>query len=967
MTQNTAPTSPKTGEDFYRETVFLPKTDFPMRGNLPEREPVFVKKWQDMDLYATLRTQSKGREKFILHIGPPFANGSMHLGHAVNNTLKDVINKSWQMMGRDAPMVMGWDCHGLPIEWKIEEKYRAAGKNKDDVDPVTFREECRAFARQWVNVQATDLQRIGVVGDFKDPYLTMSNHAEARIAGVIHNFAKNGGLYRGVKPVMWSVVEKTALADAEIEYKEHKSITVWVKFPVTAGNAHVPPGSSIVIWTTTPWTLPSNRAIATGPDIDYAVYTVDAVADDARVKPGETLVVAVELADDVREKAKITSWTAGPTFKGSDLSSIVCAHPLRGLGYDYNVPVLQADFVTDDTGTGFVHIAPSHGEDDFYLGKKAGLEITDNIDDAGVFRAHVPLFAGKPVYTDKGELGDANFAVIKAMDEVGGLLAKGTIKHDYPHSWRSKAPLIFRTTPQWFISMDQNDLRKKALQGIADTKWHPSAGANRIGSMIAGRPDWCISRQRLWGVPVAIFVDRKTGKILNDDAVYARITDLFEKEGADAWWSHPASDFLGTQYNPDDYEMVMDTADVWLDSGSTHTYVLHDRPELQFPADLYLEGSDQHRGWFHTSLLVSSGINGVAPYKNVLTHGFILDEKGYKMSKSLGNGIEPQEIMKQFGADILRLWAMTSDYSEDVRLGKTILNTTADMYRRIRNTFRFLLGALDGFTDGERLSNDELACAPELERLVLHWVADMDATIRADIQGYKYNDLIDRLHHFCAFDLSAFYFDIRKDRLYCDRPDLFERRATRTVMYILFEHLVKWFAPILSFTTEEAWEARPAIMAPGITSVHLMTFADVPTTWHNNTLAQKWNAVRDIRRVVTGAIEPHRGNKTIGSSLEAAPTIYLTPDRAAAIAGLDMAEICITSTATIGTGDAPADAFTLADVPGVAVVFVRATGQKCARCWKILDTVGQDPEYPDLSPRDADAVRYYIKNQSQAA
>jgi isoleucyl-tRNA synthetase len=955
-----------TGAEFYRTTVFLPKTDFPMRGNLPEREPITLKKWQDMDLYARLRQQSKGREKFILHIGPPYANGGMHLGHAVNNILKDLVNKSWQMTGYDAPMVMGWDCHGLPIEWKIEQQYREKGLDKDTIDPISFRKECRDFAAHWVGVQAGDLQRIGVVGDFKDPYLTMSNHAESRIAGEIHKFLKNGGLYRGVKPVMWSTVEKTALAEAEIEYQEHKSITIWIKFPVISSKNAELNDAQAVIWTTTPWTMPSNRGIAYGTDMTYAVYTVTELLPESRAVVGDRLILSTIRADEVKEKAKIANWTMGATFKGADLTGTICAHPLRGQGYEFNVPMLPADFVTDDAGTGLVHIAPSHGADDFYLGKDYGLEITDNVDDAGVFRDHVPLFAGKSVFTDKGEIGDGNFAVIKAMDEVSALLAKGTLKHEYPHSWRSKAPLIFRTTPQWFISMDTNDLRSKALAAIKATRWHPSQGENRITAMIEQRPDWCISRQRAWGVPIALFVNKKTGDVLKDDAVLKRITDLFEIEGADAWYTHPASDFLGNAYNANDYDQVMDIVDVWFESGSTHAFVLEDRPELRFPADLYLEGSDQHRGWFHSSLLVSCGTHGSAPYKNVLTHGFIMDEKGYKMSKSIGNGVEPQEVMKKYGADILRLWAVTSDYTSDARIGPTILDTTADMYRRIRNTFRFLLGALDGFNASEQLSAADLAKAPELERLMLHHIAELDRDVRACIKDYSYNRLIARLHNFCANELSAFYFDIRKDRLYCDRPDLFERRATRTVMALLLEHLCTWFAPILSFTTEEAWGLRPSCIQPKMDSVHLTTFAPVPATWFNDDLAAKWQKVRDIRRVVTGALEPPRKDNTIGSSLEAAPQIYMTAEIAATVGGIDWAEISITSSTTVAIGDPPAGAFTLPDVDGVGVVFTKAIGKKCERCWKILPTVGSDPEYPDLSPRDADAVRYHIKTQLAA-
>lgn len=953
-----------TNDEPYRGTVFLPKTDFPMRGNLPEREPAMAKKWADMDLYARLRDISKGREKFILHIGPPYANNPLHLGHAFNNSLKDAINKSWQMMGYDAPMVMGWDCHGLPIEWEIEKKYRAENKSKETVSPLAFREECRTYAMHWVKEHTQDLQRLGLVADFKNPYLTMTNHAEARIAGEIHKFLVNGGLYRGVKPVMWSAVEKTALAEAEVEYKEHKSITVWAAFPVIKGAGPVKPGTKMVIWTTTPWTLPSNRGIAYGPEMEYAVYTVTAVGEDSRAHVGDQFVFSTKLADDVRDKAKITEWTASPPFKGAAFSGMICAHPLRGHGYDFDVKVIPGTFVTDDTGTGLVHMAPAHGMDDYFAGLANGLEVTDNIDDSGVFRDHVPLFAGKPVFTDKGEMGDANFAVIKVMDEVGALLAKGTLKHEYPHSWRSKAPIMYRTTPQWFISMEKNDLRSKALAAIKATKWHPSMGENRISAMIEGRPDWCVSRQRAWGVPLSFFVHKETNAPLTDSKVLQRIVDTYEQEGSDAWYTRDNAYFLGAQHNPDDYEKVTDIIDVWFESGSTHGFTLEDRPELKWPADLYLEGSDQHRGWFHSSLLVSVGTRGTAPYKNVLTHGFTLDEKGYKMSKSAGNGIEPQEIFKKYGADILRLWVMTSDYSEDVRLGLNILNSTTDMYRRIRNTFRFLLGALDGFDDAERVPAAELKNAPELERYILHLIATLDTDMRADIRSYNYNKLVQRLHHFCASDLSAFYFDIRKDRLYCDRPDLFERRATRTVMAILLEHLCAWFAPVLSFTAEEAWAARPTCIAPGIDSVHLTNFPDVPSAWTDPGLAQQWSRVRDIRRVITGALEPKRADKTIGSSLEAAPVLYLSADEAKQFNSLDWAEIAITSSAVVVTTQPPADAFTLADVAGAAVVFNLATGKKCARCWKVLPTVGDDPDYPDLSPRDAEAVRWYKKNMS---
>jgi isoleucyl-tRNA synthetase len=695
--------------DKYRDTVFLPKTEFPMRGELPKNEPLLVKKWQQEKLYEKIRAASKGKKKWELHDGPPYANGNIHMGHALNKILKDVVVKSWQMMGYDSPYVPGWDCHGLPIEWKIEEKYREEGKDKDAVDKLTFRNECRAFAQHWVGVQSEQFQRLGVTGDWDNPYLTMKLESEAKIAAEIHKFALNGGLYRGAKPVMWSVVEKTALAEAEIEYKEHKSITVWVKFPIIA--AHYPHlvGASIVIWTTTPWTLPSNRAIACGPMMEYVLYTVTEVAEGARCKPGDKFVVANALAEDVRSNAKITAWESSWRGTAGGLVGTICAHPLRGQGYDFDVQVLQGEFVTQDTGTGFVHIAPGHGEDDFNLvvnhnavnrgNKAAQIEITDNVADDGKFREHVPLFAGLEVYTQKGEMGQGNFAVLKALDEAGALLAKGSIRHEYPHSWRSKAPLIFRTTPQWFIAMENEiKLREKSLKAIKDTNWIPAKGETRITAMIEQRPDWCISRQRAWGVPIALFVNKKTNEILKDKNVCDRIIDIFTKEGSDAWWARPAQDFLGKDYKADDYEQIFDIVDVWFESGSTHAFVLN-QPDSAYPvADMYLEGSDQHRGWFHSSLLESCGTRGVAPYKNVLTHGFVLDEKGYKMSKSDGNVVDPLEMMEVHGADIIRLWTMVSDYAEDIRIGKDTIKMTGDLYRRIRNSFRYLLGALDGFT-----------------------------------------------------------------------------------------------------------------------------------------------------------------------------------------------------------------------------------------------------------------------------
>jgi isoleucyl-tRNA synthetase len=956
-------------KDAYRQTVFLPKTEFPMRGELPKNEPDIVKRWQDIKLYDQIRTQSATRPKWTLHDGPPYANGNIHMGHAVNKILKDVVVKSWQMMGYDSSYIPGWDCHGLPIEWKIEEKYRDAGKDKDDVDKLTFREECRKFAAHWVGVQSAQFQRLGVTGQWNDPYLTMKLESEARIAAEIHKFALNGGLYRGRKPVMWSVVEKTALAEAEIEYKEHKSITIWVKFPVQKTNNKLIDNASIVIWTTTPWTMPSNRAIAYGESIPYAVYEVLAVGEGSKAKIGERLVLSEKLAPVVQKDSKITEWKNIGSITGKDLAGTITAHPLRGHkeaqgGYDYDVPLLAGEFVTEEAGTGFVHIAPSHGADDFYLylAHFGASEVPDNVSDDGKFRDHVPLFAGLEVYTQKGETGAGNFAVLKALDEAGGLLAKGSLRHEYPHSWRSKAPLIFRATPQWFISMDDamnagvnkgKKLRDIALQAIEDTRWVPAKGKTRINAMIAQRPDWCISRQRAWGVPIALFVDKKSGAILKDETVFTRIKDIFTREGSDAWWARPASDFLGPNYNADDFEQVFDIVDVWFESGSTHAFVLN-QPDSAYPvADLYLEGSDQHRGWFHSSLLESCGTRGVAPYKAVLTHGFVLDEKGHKMSKSLGNVVDPLVMMEQYGADILRLWTLTSDYAEDIRIGQDMLKTTADLYRRLRNTFRYLLGALDGFTSAERVT--DYAKMPELERLMLHHLAVMDHHVRNDIKNYEFGDLAQKLHLFCNNELSAFYFDIRKDRLYCDRPDLFERRATRTVMAHIFECLVTWLAPILSFTTEEAWMHRPAGVFDDAASVHLKTFPTIPAEWKNDALKDKWDQIITVRATVLKAIEPMRAQKTLGSSLEAQAVVTTNKNFEGALQGINMAEVCITSDFVIGYKFDQLDA-----------TIHKAEGCKCERCWKVLPEVGTDKTHPGLCLRCADAVNAFEKTQKAA-
>jgi isoleucyl-tRNA synthetase len=929
----------------YKSTLFLPKTDFPMRGSLPEREPEMLARWQKMDLYGLQREAAKGREKFILHDGPPYANGNLHIGHALNKILKDVINRSQQMLGRDANYVPGWDCHGLPIEWKIEERYRDAGKDKDEVPVAEFRKECRDFAADWIDIQSEEFQRLGVIGDWKAPYTTMTYAAEARIVQELGKFLMNGGLFRGEKPVMWSPVEKTALAEAEIEYHDHKSTQIWVRFPITKTSLPVLEGVAAVIWTTTPWTIPGNRAIAYGEGLSYVVVEVKAVDEGAVLVPGDKILVAESLRDGVLTAAKVTESSVIGTVIGSDLEGTLCRHPLAGQGYDFDVPLLPGDHVTEEDGTGLVHTAPGHGAEDFVVGQQFGIEVPHTVDGAGRFYDHVPLFAGDHVYKVDGKVADA-------LQQAGGLLAQDTLIHSYPHSWRSKAPLIFRATPQWFISMETNGLRDKALAAIEQTAFYPAGGRNRLRGMIANRPDWCVSRQRAWGVPITVFFDKKTGEPLRDQAVIDRIVVAVEEEGADCWFSSDPARFLGDDYNADDFEQVLDILDVWFDSGCTHSFVLEERDDLQSPASLYLEGSDQHRGWFHSSLLESCGTRGRAPYEGVLTHGFVLGGEGVKMSKSKGNVVSPQEVLKQYGADILRIWVVASDYSEDLKIGPDILKHQADAYRRLRNTLRYLLGNLDGFTPAERV---DVSAMPELERFILHRLSELDTLVRDACGEYDFHTMFTALHNFCAVDLSSFYFDIRKDTLYCDPVDDPDRRAARTVLDTLFSCLTAWLAPIICFTAEEAWLNRfPEQAEEG--SVHLRQFPEIPAEWRDDSLAAKWQGVRALRRVVTGALEVERAAKRIGSSLAAEATIYADGDKCAGLDGVDLAELCITSSARFGEGEAPEGAFVLEEAPGISVIVGTAEGEKCTRCWMVLPDVGTHGAHEAVCVRCAGAI-----------
>ncbi len=908
----------------YRPTVFLPATSFPMRGDLPKREPDLLARWGRIDLWNRTKAAMAGRPPFVLHDGPIYSNGHLHIGHALNRILKDVVMRAHRMAGEDVDYVPGWDTHGLPIEWKVEEEYRKSGRDKDAVPVLDFRDECRRYSAHWLAVQTDEFQRLGVVGDWAGRYATMDFGSEAAIAGEISKFLLNGALYRGLRPVMWSPVEKTALAEAEIEYHDRTSDTAFVRFPVLNGQGALA-GAAVVIWTTTVWTLPGNRALAYGPEIDYALVHVDSVDDGALARPGERLLIALALLPQVCAAAGIATHHVAHVYKGAELAGLVCAHPLRGQGYDHDAPMLSADYVTTEQGTGFVHIAPAHGEEDFLLGREHGIEVPEAVGPDGTYADWVPLFAGTHVFKAAAPVG-------AALEVAGGLLARGTLLHSYPHSWRSKAPVIYRATPQWFIRMDGPEaIRAKALEEIARINFVPEAGRTRLASMVAGRPDWCISRQRAWGVPIPVFVDRRTGEPLRDPDVVARITKAFTEEGADAWYSSPPGRFLGNDYDPDGYEQVMDIVDVWFESGSTHAFALEARGG-PWPADLYLEGSDQHRGWFQTSLLEAVGTRGRAPYKAVLTHGFVLDENGRKMSKSLGNVTAPQEVTDKLGADMLRLWVVNSDVSEDLRIGPEILKQQAELYRRLRNTLRWLLGSLDGFSDSERVPDSEM---PELERWVLHRLAELDQRMRRALSTHDWTGVYPEIHAFCSADLSAFYFDVRKDVLYCDAPASPRRRATRTVLDHLHRCLVAWLAPVLCFTAEEAWLAR---FPSEDDSVHLQMFPSIPAAWHDAALGERWAKIRESRGAVTTALEAARLEKLIGASLQA--TVTLPESYADLLDAEGWAEIGIVS----GT------AF------GEALVVQRAPGDKCARCWRVLPEVGQQAGHPALCLRCAGVV-----------
>ena len=966
----------------FRPTVFLPKTDFPMKAGLPQKEPGILARWQAEDIYRKVREARAGREKFILHDGPPYANGDMHIGHALNHILKDMVCRTQNLLGKDAPYVPGWDCHGLPIEWKVEEEYRKKKKNKDEVPPKEFRAECRAYAQKWVDVQREQLKRLGINGDWDNPYLTMDSQAEGTIVRELLKFAESGQLYRGAKPVMWSPVEKTALAEAEVEYEDIVSTQVDVAFEIVE-SPNVPQleGVYAVIWTTTPWTIPVNQALAYGPEVEYVVVTpAGSLSEliDKRLDSGPKFLVAQQLLGSFQARFEAVhgsnlTWNAGWSGKGSDLAGTIARHPMHALGgfFAKPRPMLPGDFVTIDSGTGLVHMAPDHGEDDFALCKAHGIEPVFAVLGDGKYREDWGWLGGQgSVINPKFNAPDG--PICSDLREAGGLLAASAdYKHSYPHSWRSKAKVIYRCTPQWFVPMDRAvspppsasptvplpvypaekqggsnpphfaqpngevadasaadggaTLREIAVQAIAQTRFVPEKGRNRIGAMVEGRPDWVLSRQRAWGVPITLFVDRKSGQYLADPEVNARIVAAVMASGVDAWDEEHAQEYLGEKYKVDDYERVTDILDVWFDSGSTHAFVLESGrwPDLSWPANLYLEGSDQHRGWFQSSLLESCATRGRAPYDAVLTHGFTMDQKGMKMSKSLGNTISPIDLMRDYGADILRLWALSVDYTEDHRIGKEILQGVADQYRKLRNTYRYLLGALEGFSEAERVGVDEM---PELEQYMLGLLGKLDATLRQAVDDFDFNTYVRALTEFCNEDLSAFFFDIRKDSLYCDAGTDPKRRAYRTVLDMLFHALVRYGAPVLVFTSEEVWASR----YPDRESVHLLEWPEVPAVSVDDA---RWTELRALRQTVNEAIEPLRREKVLGSGLEAVVTV---PDNAPQA---DLAELFITATVNRGQGS--------------DVTVERSTDHKCGRCWRLLPEVSEDG---DLCARCDDVV-----------
>ncbi|RMF93887.1 MAG: isoleucine--tRNA ligase [Nitrospinota bacterium] len=922
----------------YKETLNLPKTAFPMKANLLQLEPAILAEWEKENLYQMMRQRFADRPLYILHDGPPYANGHIHLGTALNKILKDFVNKVKTMEGFNAVYVPGWDCHGLPIEHQVD---RELGPQKLTMSKVEIRQRCREFANRFINIQREEFKRLGVLGDWDHPYLTMDYRFEADIVRELAKFIANGSLYKGLKPVHWCTSCKTALAEAEVEYEEHRSPSIYVKFPVqdefyTRYPVLQGKPASVLIWTTTPWTLPANLAICLHPEFEY-------VAVEAQ---GEVFILVKDLVDEVMRKCEIQEYTVLSSFPGTALEGLKCRHPFL----ERDSLLILGDHVTLDQGTGCVHTAPGHGQEDFEIGIKYGLEVYNPVGEEGDFLPDTPYFAGKKVW-------DANADINALLRERGMLVKEEEIEHAYPHCWRCKNPVIFRATEQWFISMEKNDLRKKALQKIREVEWIPPWGEERIYQMIEHRPDWCISRQRAWGVPITVFYCQECGELIASAELANYVADLMEEHGADIWFAREAQDLLPPGFScphceGKSFRKEEDILDVWFDSGVTHAAVLERRPDLRWPSDMYLEGSDQHRGWFHSSLLTAVGTRGEAPYRTVLTHGYVVDGEGRKMAKSLGNVISPEEVIQKYGAEILRLWVSSENFREDIRVSDEILRQLVDAYRRIRNTCRFLLGNLSDFDpQRDRVPYQEL---PELERLMLHRLQQLIQQVRKAYDTYEYHLFYHRVHNFCTVDLSSFYLDIQKDNLYTSRAESKERRATQTVLFEILLALVKLMAPVLSFTAEEIWKYLPAgsVTEP---SVHLSRFPDVQEAYIDEALASRWERLLAVRREVLKALEMARNRKLIGNALEARVTLYLSPDLADFLAPYapDLRTLFIVSQVELQSQEAtiPAEAYASSEIPQLHVLVERARGEKCERCWIYSETVGDDPRHPTLCDR----------------
>lgn len=925
----------------YSKTLNLPQTEFPMRANLPEREPQMLSYWSDENIYAKKVARNQGKAKFVLHDGPPYANGNIHIGTALNKILKDIIVKYKSLQGFEAPYVPGWDTHGLPIEHAA---IKILGLNRHELNPLDLRRECKQYALKCLDMQREDFKRLGVSGDWENPYVTLYPEYEAKQIKVFGEMAKQGYIYKGLKSVYWCTSCETALAEAEIEYAEKKSHSIYVKFPVIDDKGNLPVGVNpeqvfAVIWTTTPWTMPANVAICVNPELEYVW-----------VQAGQEIyLLAAGLAESVMKAAKIEEYTILAKLKGADLEGMIFSHPF----IERESPIVLGDHVTLEQGTGCVHTAPGHGQEDFEVGMKYGLPIINPVDHAGRFTAEGGKFEGLLVH-------DANVPVIKELAERSMLLGKGSVKHQYAHCWRCKNPIIYRATEQWFASVD--GFRDAALKAIEEVQWIPEWGEDRIRNMVRDRQDWCISRQRVWGLPIPIFYCTKCNEHIINDATITAVSDLFKVEGSDAWWAKSAAEILPAGFScphcsHTEFRKETDIMDVWFDSGSSHAAVLETNPALKWPADLYLEGSDQHRGWFQSSLLTSVATRGRAPYNAVLTHGFVVDGEGRKMSKSVGNTIYPQDVIKQYGADILRLWVASADYKADIRISNDILKQMSEVYRKIRNTFRYILGNLADFNpETDRVSYDRLL---EIDRWALLRLEQVREKVTQAYDAYEFHTLYHTVHNFCAIDLSSIYLDILKDRVYTAKPDSVERRAAQTAMYEILDTLVRLVSPVLTFSAEEVWQHMPKV-AGNPESIQLADWPAARSEYLDKQLEDKWNKLLTVRSELTKALEQARRTKVIGHSLDAAIAIYASDDVYEQLNALgeELATLLIVSKANVkqGVQQAPENAYRSAELP-LAVVVTPAQGEKCERCWIYSDTIGEDAEHGTLCERCAGVLK----------